>query len=189
MIGPNTPTIAAQPPPKRASPQEYRPVSNSTPAPKTATTTKASTNETAVFTLSPFIGHRFSDTRLHILIYQCFSTLFFKSDRRSSRPRAAFADLPSQLRPKASAIELARIAEPPQQKRNLFRKPPPWRGLRSGNLETNRVFGPLVHSSIKLPSDKFADYTNGTLTTSARNSRSRMMTAITLPGLANSAET
>ncbi len=97
MIGPNTPAIAAQPPPKKASPQEYRPVSNSTPAPKTATTTKASTNEIAVSTLSPFIGHRISD--------------------------------------------------------------------------------------------KLADYTNGTLTTSARNSRSRMTTAITLPGLANSAAT
>ncbi len=40
---------------------------------------------------------------------------------RSRRSRVCKLAHP-QLRPKASAIELARIAEPPQQKRNLFRK-------------------------------------------------------------------
>ncbi len=40
-----------------------------------------------------------------------------------ARGEAAFTNLTHpQLRPKASAIELARIAEPSQQKRNLFRK-------------------------------------------------------------------
>ena len=43
-----------------------------------------------------------------------------------ARGEAAFAGLTHpQLRPQASAIELARIAEPPQQSRNLFRNPPP----------------------------------------------------------------
>ena len=64
-----------------------------------------------------------------------------KSDRRCSRPWAAYAGLTHpQLRPKASAIELARIAEPPQQSRNLFRKPPPWRGLRVGNRTVSALF-------------------------------------------------
>jgi len=55
---------------------------------------------------------------------------------RVARGKAAFANLTQpQLRPKASAIELARIAELPQQKRNLFRKS----ALAGASVETRKV--------------------------------------------------
>ncbi len=60
-----------------------------------------------------------------------FDAVFFNPSAiaRGLWPRMQFRPHPPQLRPKVSAIELARIAEPPQQKRNLFRKPLPWEGL------------------------------------------------------------
>ncbi len=55
---------------------------------------------------------------------------------RDSRGEAAFANWTHpQLRQKASATELARIAEPPQQKRNLFRKS----ALAGASVETHKA--------------------------------------------------
>ncbi len=55
---------------------------------------------------------------------------------RNARGEAAFANWTHpQLRQKASAIELARITEPPQQKRNLFRKS----ALAGASVGTHKV--------------------------------------------------